>query len=108
MTELSSIDKELLQLVAIEVPWAMVCGEFHGRYDSVDELIVHLFQLQNEGLIEISNNSDPDMFANPEVLRNEALAHGNFEDIETLEASAWRIAATSAGYDRIKSELDKQ
>ena len=108
MIELSRIDKELLQLVAFEAPWAMVCGEFHGRYDSVDELVKHLFQLLKEGLVEIFNSSDPDMLANPEVLRNEALAHENFEDIETLEASAWRIAATSAGYGRIKSELDKQ
>ena len=108
MLELSRIDKDLLQLVAIEVPWPMVCGEFYERYNSVDELVRRLFQLRDEGLLQISNNEDLESFPNPAMLRSEASVHGNFEDIESLVASVWRIVATSAGYDLIKAELDEQ
>ncbi len=106
--ELSRIDKDLLQLVAIEVPWPMVCGEFHGRYGSVDELVRRLFELLGGGLLQIAcgagGASDPD----PVSLRSEAVAHGNFEDIEMITESDWCIVATNKGYAIIETELDEQ
>ncbi len=109
--ELNRTDKELLQLVAIEVPWPMVCGEFHTLYDSVDELVRRLFQLRDEGVVRIStveDGTDGESFPDPAALRNEALVHGNFEDIELLVESVWRIVATAAGFALIKADLDEQ
>ena len=106
--ELSRIDKDLLQLVAIEVPWPMVCGEFHGSYGSVDELVRRLFELLGGGLVQIASVEDEESSPGPASLRNEAKAHGNFEDINLLAESPWRIVATSKGYALIETEVDEQ
>ncbi len=106
--ELSRIDRDLLQLVAIESPWPMVCGEFHGRYGSVDELVRRLFELLGGGLVQIACGEGGASVPDPDVLCSEAVAHGNFEDIELMTESAWCIVATSKGYALIETELDEQ
>jgi|GEM_PF-6679498 len=106
--ELSRTDRDLLQLTAIEVPWPMVCAEFHSSYGSVESLVARLFELLDAGLISVSGKSGAEAAPDPLALCAEALAHGNFEAPDLVAESSWCIAATNAGYALIKAELNGQ
>jgi len=106
--ELSGTDKDLLQLLAIEVPWSMVCGEFHGQFATVEALVKRLFELRDAGLVQIISEADEDAFAEAAALCAEAAVYDNFEDVSMLSSSNWRLAATAQGYALIEADLDEQ
>ncbi len=106
--DLNRSDKDMLQLLAIEVSWPMVCGEFHESYGSVEALVKRLFEFKDQGLVQITSSDDKQLLAVPAALCSEAENHGNYNDIELMAESGWSIAATNKGYALIKTELDEQ
>lgn len=55
---LTDLDREVMELLALRVPWYMVCGEFHGRYGSPGALARRLFELHDAGLVEVRGKAD--------------------------------------------------
>ena len=51
--DLSEIDKELLELAVLTVPWYMVCRDFHRRYGSPGALAKRLIELSEAGFVSI-------------------------------------------------------
>ena len=104
--ELSDLDLELLEVAAVQVPWYMVCGEFHERYGSPAELVRRLFEMREAGLLHIRGK--PDARPTPAAMVADALAHDCYEDFESSREPLWDIVATDAGYTRIEQRLGPQ
>ena len=103
----SEVDEELLELAAVQVPWYMVCADFHAPYGSAEALVRRLFELREAGLLVIhaARRGAP---VSAEAMVADALDHGCYEDFESSREPRWEIVATDAGYDRIRARLGAQ
>jgi len=52
----SEKDKDILEYVANDAPWHIVCGAMHDEFIRSEELIERIFNLYNEGLLEIQKD----------------------------------------------------
>lgn len=101
---LTELDKELLELLALEVPWDMVCGEFHEQYGSPGALARRLFELCHAELATISSRAPGESETSPGALEADALMNACYADLAAQEPR-WDIVATDDGYERIKVRL---
>ena len=103
--ELSETDKDLLELVTLQVPWYMVCGEFHRKYGSPAKLAWRLMELREAGLLELRGGEQP---VSAEDLEADALANNCYDDLEDTREPEWHIVATDRGVERIEDRLDRE
>ncbi len=105
--DLASVDEDLLELAAVQVPWYMVCADFHEPYGSADALVRRLFELREAGLLTIhpARRGAP---ITHDAMVADALEHGCYEDFESSREPRWEIVATDAGYERIRDRLGAQ
>ncbi len=103
-TKLSENDQSLIELVALEVPWFIVCSEFHHEYGSAEALVLRLFELRHLELLEI-NPSEPTGDVTPEALVSDALANDCYEDCQFPALSSWVIVATALGFEQVRDRL---
>ena len=108
MTELSDDDEELLELVVLEVPWYMVCGDFHERYGTPGRLAERLLELHVAGLLTIRPTDAATTEVTAQQLERDALDHGCFDDVATDWESLWDIKITETGFSRIEKRLKAQ
>ena len=104
----NELDEELLELIALQVPWYMVCGEFHQRYGSAGALARRLFELREAGLLEIRSRSGEAVDLTPEAMEADALENDCYEEIESVREPRWDIIATDVGFSSIETRLGKQ
>lgn len=106
--ELTKLDENLLELAALEVPWYMVCGEFHERYGSPGALARRLFELRDADLLTIRSRMSGELAITPEALEEDALLNACYEDVENIKEPEWDIVATDSGYELVKHRLAAQ
>lgn len=104
--ELTEADLDLLELAAVQVPWYMVCGEFHERYGSVRALVHRLFQLRDAGLLEIRPKAR--IPVTPAALEADATRHACYDDLDASGEPLWEILATDTGYGLVDARLGEQ
>ena len=97
------LTKELLEYVAQEEPWHIVCAVFHYRFPSLDALVQTLFELRDRKLLTISTDRGTEVEATPEALLRDAEAHDFYEEVDWPEGPVWNVIATSAGYDLVRA-----
>lgn len=105
---LSEIDRELLELAVLKVPWYMVCGDFHHRYGSPGALIRRLFELSDAGLVHIREKTPGDDRPSPEALETDAVENDCYDDFDSSRGSRWEIMATDRGFAAVEEDLGKQ
>ena len=105
---LSEVDRDLLELAVLKVPWYMVCGDFHGRYGSPGALAQRLFALRDAGLLNIWPRSPDELELNPEALEQDALANNCYDDFDSSRESRWEIVATDTGFAAVEDDLREQ
>lgn len=105
--EISEVDGELLELLALQSAWYMVCGEFYEAYGSPGALASRLFELRAAGLIEIHARA-----ANAELsaaaLEADAINNDCYRDLSATNEPRWDLVATDAGFQMIKGRLSEQ
>jgi hypothetical protein len=106
--ELTSNDLELMDLLTLQVPWYMVCGEFHEIYGGPEPLARRLVELSRAELLVIRDTSDAHALVTSEVLANDALANNCYENIEKTREPRWDMMATDAGFALIEERLGRQ
>ena len=107
MAQLSAQDEELLELVALKVPWHMVCGDFHERFGSPGALARRLLELRSAGFLTITPNS-PGTTRTAEALEEDALDNDCYEDVEFDAEATWSIFITQTGLEAISGRLKAQ
>ena len=105
---LSEIDKELLELAVLKVPWYMVCGDFHRRYGSAGALAKRLFELSDAGFVSIQEKTPGDDETSPEALKTDAINNNCYDDFDSSRGSRWEIIATDRGFAAVQEDLGKQ
>ena len=105
---LSEVDKELLELTVLKVPWYMVCGDFHRRYGSAGALARRLFELSDAGLLSIREKMPGDDEPSAEALESDAIENDNYDDFDSSRGSRWEITATDLGFAAVEEDLGKQ
>ena len=108
LPDLNEIDRELLELAVLKVPWYMVCGDFHHRYGSAGALARRLFELSDAGLVNIRENPPGDDVPSPEALETDAIANNCYDDFDSSRGSRWEIMATDRGFAAVEEDLGKQ
>ena len=108
VVNISDLDKDLLELVTLQVPWQMVCGEFRERYGSAGGLAQRLFELRHAGLLEIRPRSDEAPDLTPEAMESDARENDYYEDLESTPEPRWDIVATDAGFRAVEERLGEQ
>jgi hypothetical protein len=106
--DIAELDKDLLELTVLEVPWDMVCAEFHERYGSPGNLARRLFELANAGLVTIRRKRADLPPPSPYALEADALANACFADLELVGESSWVIIATATGFALVENRLAEQ
>ncbi|MFZ2642152.1 MAG: hypothetical protein WA117_14230 [Verrucomicrobiia bacterium] len=100
------IDKDILEYVANEEPWHILCGVFYHRFKDPAELVQRVFRLREEGLISISKGSRTSIEPNPDAFLTDARAHDWHEDSVVAEDSTWwDIVATEMGFEHVKKRF---
>jgi hypothetical protein len=108
MIALEENDKNLLELATLQVPWYMVCGEFHRKYGSAHALAWRLMELREAGLIEVRGNNAAGTPVSAEDLEADALANDCYEDLENTREPEWQIVATDLGVELIEERLARE
>jgi hypothetical protein len=105
--QLTEHDLGLLELAAVQVPWQMVCGEFHERFGSPGALALRLFEMRDAGLLIIRTAGAESRIA-ADVLEADALANGCYEDFGWSGEPRWELVATEQGYEQVRDRLAAQ
>lgn len=105
--ELSKIDEDLLEFLALSEPWSMVCGEFSRRYQGVEKLVARLATFHHAELITITpDRGAPEPSA--KALLADAAAHGFYDEIVISNGPSWTITATDKGFAAVQNRLGEQ
>ena len=105
---LSEVDKDLLELTVLKVPWYMVCGDFHRRYGSAGVLARRLFELSDAGLLSIEKKTPADDEPSPEALESDAVENDNYDDFDSSRGARWEIISTDRGFAAVEEDLGEQ
>ena len=108
VTTLNEIDRELLELAVLKVPWYMVCGDFHRRYGSAGALVKRLFELSDAGLVIIREKTPGADVPSHHALETDAIDNGCYDDFDSSRGSRWEIIATDRGFAAVEEDLGKQ
>ena len=106
--KLTELDKDLLELLALQVPWYMVCGEFHERYGSPGALARRLFALRDAELVSIRVKESTEAKLSPEALEADALSNECYDNLEATREPIWYMVSTDRGYELVKDRLGAQ
>jgi len=106
--DLSEIDKDLLELAVLTVPWYMVCGDFHRRYGSPGALAKRLIELREAGLLSIEPKLPGKGKLSAQALENNALENDCYDDFDSSWGPSWEISATDLGFAAIEQGLNEQ
>jgi len=102
---LTELDKKLLELLALEAPWDIVCAEFHEWYGSPGALALRLFELYHADLVTIRSTASGESEMSPSALETHALRNSCYADPADITEQGWSIVATDAGFQTIKDRL---
>ena len=106
--ELSESDEQVLELAALQAPWYMICGEFHGTYGGPGALARRLYELQGWGLVEVRSSAARGDSPDARRLEADALAHDCYEELDATHDPKWEVVTTDKGMlaisDRLKPE----
>lgn len=105
---LREIDKDLLELAVLTVPWYMVCGDFHRRYGSPGALAKRLLELSDAGLVNIRQKLPGQEELSVEALEDDAIENNCYDDFDSSWGSRWEISATDRGFAAIEQGLSEQ
>jgi len=100
-----AIDKDILEYVANDEPWHIICGEMYDEFDSPEELIDRIFNLFDEGLVSISKGYKTQFEPTPELFKQEAEANNWFKDINNTNGLWWDIRTTDKGFKFVKDRF---
>jgi hypothetical protein len=106
--ELSETDEQLLELAALQVPWYMICGEFHRHYGGPGALARRLYELQGWGVLEVRSSSRNGSEPSAQRLEADALAHECYEELDATHDPRWEIVTTDAGMLAIRARLEPE
>ena len=106
--ELTETDRELLELVTLQVPWYVVCGDFHRRFGSPGALARRIMELEYGGLLEVRETTPGAGKPSAEALERDALEHGCYDDLTDTWEPMWEIMATDEGFAMIEDRLDRE
>lgn len=99
------IDKNILEYVANEEPWHIVCGGFYKDFKDPEELIERIFKLYEENLISIEKGSHTITEPTHEAFRKEAQKNNWFDNIAYTDGDWWDIRATVKGFEYVKERF---
>ena len=102
-----AMDKDILEYVANDEPWHIVCGAFYHQFENPRELIDRIFRLYDVGLLEISKSLYKNVEPTPELFEKEAMENNWFEDKNYTEGLWWDIQATEKGFEYVKDRFRK-
>ena len=102
---LTELDKELLESLALELPWEIVCDEFQQRYGSPGALARRLCELQHVELLTIRSRASGELETSAGALETDAVANSCYADITGTSKLGWDIAATDNGFEVVKERL---
>lgn len=105
---IDNVDLDVLEVLTLQVPWYMVCGEFAGLYGGPGPLARRLLVLADAGLIEMRDTARPDHEISAEDLEADALANNCYEDLDDTREPQWDMMATEAGYALVKQRFGVQ
>ena len=105
---LTELDKELLDLLALEVPWPMVCFDFHARFGSVAALARRLCELEQAGLVVLESSTPGESRISAAALEADASRNANYDGFTHLKEHPWAMAVTESGFDAIAARLGKE
>ena len=106
--ELSDADKQILETAALQVPWYMICGDFHRVYGGPGALARRLYEMQHEELLQVRSSSADGTTPSAERLEADAIAHNCYEDLESTQDPCWEILTTDHGMAAIGDRLDPE
>ncbi|MEM7407246.1 MAG: hypothetical protein AAF458_18240 [Pseudomonadota bacterium] len=106
--QINEIDLELLEVLTLQVPWYMICGEFADRYGGPGPLARRLLELQAAEYIRIRDTGRPDHQITVAELEADALANNCYEDLDDTREPQWDMMATEQGYALVKQRFEIQ
>lgn len=99
------IDKNILEYVANDEPWHIVCGVFYHKFQNPQELIDLIFKLYQSNLISITKGPNTSTEPSSEVFLKEAKNNNWFEDDDCTDGDWWDIQATEKGFEYVKDRF---
>jgi len=106
--KLTELDKELLDLLALEAPWPMVCFDFHVRFGSANALARRLSELERAGLLELRSSAPGESHISAAALEADASLNANYDGFAHLKEHRWALVATNSGFAAIADRLGKE
>lgn len=106
--ELSKLDLELLEVLTLQVPWYMICGEFASRYGGAGPLAQRLMAMQHAHLIAIRDVRRDSHVITAAELEADAVANNCYADLEDTREPQWDMMATDAGYALVEERFALQ
>ena len=104
----SDVDLDLLEVLTLQVPWYMICGEFADQYGGPGPLAYRLIELAHAGLIILRDTHQSDHEISAAELEADALANNCYEDLDETREPQWDMMAAETGYVLIKRRSDVQ
>ena len=106
--EISELDLEMLEVLTLQVPWYMICGEFAHRYGGAGPLARQLMAMQDAKLITMRDNHQESHVITAAELEADANANNCYADLEDTREPQWDMMATDAGYALVQQRFALQ
>ena len=106
--QISEVDLEMLEVLTLQVPWYMICGEFAERYGGPGPLASRLMALQGAGFLSIRDVRLDGHVITAAELEADALANNCYADLEDTREPHWDMMATDAGYALVQERFAVQ
>jgi hypothetical protein len=108
MQDVSKVDLELLEVLTLQVPWYMICGEFATRYGGPEQLAERLITLRNAKLIKLRDTVRAEHQITAAELVADAIDNNCYAELEETREPQWDMMATDAGYALVEARLDRE
>lgn len=106
--DMSELDLELLEVLTLQVPWYMICGEFAERYGGPGPLAHQLMAMQQADLITIRDTKRDTHIITAAELEADAIANNCYADLEDTREPQWDMMATDLGYTLVQERFAVQ
>jgi|SRR5690625_4298338 len=97
------IDLDLLEFIANDEPWHILCPVFYYRYPSPKAFVHRIKKLEEEGYLRFLQSPSP---SEPELL-DEARRNDFWDEEDVTDGPWWDVIATDRGFALVKGRFEQ-
>jgi hypothetical protein len=103
--KLDAINLNILEAAVYDEPWHILCAMLGKQFNNIKEIVPRIFELEENGLIEIKRDPGTNTNPTPAELEIVAMNYKTYGNNGWPEGPTWSINTTEEGYKFVKDRF---